>query len=37
MKEISLKVYVLQAQILLELEVVKKYNVLSSNCIDDHR
>lgn len=37
MKEISLKVYVLQAQILLELEVVKKYNVLPSNCIDDHR
>lgn len=37
MKEIALKVYVLQAQILLELEVVKKYNVLSSNRIDDHR
>ena len=38
MKEVSLKIYILQAQIYLELEVVKKkHNAQSSSCVDDHR
>lgn len=37
MKEVSLKIYILQAQIYLELEVVKKkHNVQSWSCVDDH-